>query len=187
MPHDNISIHYPSDIRSVPTTELDIDLISSLCRPIFEEAHSLHPTISWAGIFGSVSRGAQRPDSDVDALVGYSKHADFWRDVCGSINWLGDNLSDVLARKVDVVTYVEDREMAYVHMEALLTAKTIWGDASWFVASRDSAEKILRQGYGRTKKAREMLLCIQKTVLSLGVREQMGGRQQVPDVSLCSH
>ncbi|KIM87395.1 hypothetical protein PILCRDRAFT_275161 [Piloderma croceum F 1598] len=97
-------MHYPSDIRSMPTTALDIDLISSLCRPIFEEAHSLHPTISWAGIFGSVSRGAQWPDSDVDVLVGYSKHADFWCDVCGSINWLGDNLSDVLARKADVVT-----------------------------------------------------------------------------------
>lgn len=180
-------MHYQSDIRSVPTTELDIDLISSLCHPIFEEAHSLHPTISWAGIFGSVSRDTQRPDSDVDVLVGYSKHADFWHDVCGSINWLGDNLSDVLARKADVVPYVEDCEMAYVHMEALLTAKTIWGNASWLVTSRDSAENILRQGYGRMRKAREMLSSIQKTVLSLGVRDQMGGRQQFPGVSFCSH
>jgi predicted nucleotidyltransferase len=96
-------MQYPSDIRSVPSNELDIDLISSLCHPIFEEARSLRPTIAWAGVFGSVSRGTQRPDSDVDILVGYSKDADFLHDVCGSINWLTDSLSDVLAREVDIV------------------------------------------------------------------------------------
>jgi len=127
--------------------------------------------ISWAGVFGSVSRDMQRPDSDVDILVGYSKDADFWRDVCGSINGLIDNLSEVLGRKTDVVPYMQNREMAYVHMEALLTAKTIWGDASWFMTSRDSAESILRLGYVRTKKAREMLSYVQETVLSFKVRD----------------
>jgi len=71
-------MQYPSDIRPVSSTELDIDLrVSSLCHPIFEEAHSLCPTIAWAGVFGSVSQGTRRPDSDVDILVGYSKDTDF--------------------------------------------------------------------------------------------------------------
>jgi hypothetical protein len=54
-------------------------------------------------------------------------------------------------------------------MEALLTAKTIWG-ASWLMASRDSAESILRLGYARMKKAREILSYIE-TVLSFEVRD----------------
>jgi len=87
------------------------------------------------------------------------------------INWLTDNLSDVLAREVDVVPYVENCEMGYVHMEALLTTKTIWGDASWLVASRDSAEKTLREGYTRTKNAREIWLRVRETVLSDVIRE----------------
>jgi predicted nucleotidyltransferase len=160
-----------SEIHTVPTTELDINLISFICCPVFEEARSLHPMISWAGVFGSVSRGMQRPDSDVDILVGYSKDADFWCDVCGSINGLIDNLSEVLGRKADVVPYMQNREMAYVHMEALLTAKTIWGDASWLTTSRDSAESMLRLGYARTKKAREMLSYVQEMVLSFEVRD----------------
>ena len=101
-----------------------------LCYPIFEEARSLRPMILRAGVFGSVIRGTQRPESDVDIIVGYSKHADFWYDVCGSLSWLMDNLTEVLGQTVDVIPYLQNSEMAYVHMEALLTAKTIWGDAS---------------------------------------------------------
>jgi hypothetical protein len=82
----------------------------------------------------------------VDIIVGYSKHADFWRDVCGSLTWLMDNLTEVLGRKVDVVPYLQNSEMAYVHMEALLTAKTIWGDDSWLMTNWGSAGQMLRQG-----------------------------------------
>jgi predicted nucleotidyltransferase len=123
-------MHLSSDIRSTPTTELDISLILALCHPIFKEVHSLHPTILWAGVFSLVSQVTQWPDSDVDVLVIYLKHIDSWHEVCGSINWLRDNLSDVLGRKANIVPYVEDSEMLYVHMEAILTAKTILGDAS---------------------------------------------------------
>ena len=63
--------------------------------------------------------------SDVDIIVGYSKHADFWRDVFGSLTWLIDSLTEVLGRKADVVPYLQNREMGYIHVEALLTAKTI--------------------------------------------------------------
>ena len=30
------------------------------------------PGLAWAGVFGSVSRGDQRPDSDVNIIVGYA-------------------------------------------------------------------------------------------------------------------
>ena len=131
----------------------------------------------------------KRPDSDVDILVGYSKDADVLHDICGSINWLTDNLSDVLGREVDVVPYVENCEMGYVHMEALLTTKTIWGDASWLVASRDTAEKTLREGYTRTKNVREIWLHVRERVLSDVVRDdsEVGGRLRFPGVSSHSH
>jgi predicted nucleotidyltransferase len=176
-----------SDTRSVPTTELDIGLILSLCRPVFAEARSRHPTISWAGVFGSVSRGTQRPDSDVDILVGYSKHADLGRDVCGSFTWLMDNLTEVLGRKADVVLYLQNSEMTYIHMEALLSAKTIWGDVSWLMTSRKPAEHMLRQGYARTKKTSEMLSRIQETILLFEVCDQMDYRKQSFGVLVCSH
>jgi predicted nucleotidyltransferase len=115
-------------------------------HPIFEEARSIHPTISQAGVFGSVSRGAQRYNSDVDILVGHSKYAEFWRDVCGSFTGLMASLSEVL-----VVPYVQNRERSYVHMETLLTVKIIWRDALWLMMSRDSAENILRQGRNKAR------------------------------------
>jgi hypothetical protein len=93
----------------------------------------------------------------------------------------------VLGREVDVVPYMETCEMGYVHMEALLTIKTIWGDASWLVVSRDSAEKTLREGYTRTKNAREILLRVRETVLSDVVRDEVGGRLWFPGVSSHSH
>lgn len=88
------------EIHVVPTAELDTSRMSSLCRP-----HSRHPMISWAGVFGSVGRDKQQPDSD----IGYSKDADFWRDVCGSI----DNLFQVPGRKADVVPHMQNHETAY--------------------------------------------------------------------------
>jgi hypothetical protein len=86
-----------------------------------------------------------------------------------SLTWLMDNLTEVLGRTVDVIPYLQNREMAYVHMEALLTTKTIWGDVSWLMTSRGSAGQMLRQGYARTKKAREMLSCVRETILSFEV------------------
>ena len=49
MPHIVLAMDSPlSDIQSVLTTELDINPIPSLYNPIFEEAHSLHPTVQEA-------------------------------------------------------------------------------------------------------------------------------------------
>ena len=51
------------------------------------------------GLFGSLVRGEQRPDSDVDILVEFDKDADL-------INYLAlsDYLENILGRKVDLVS-----------------------------------------------------------------------------------
>ena len=57
-----------TDLRSLPTTHLRLDHLASLTAPVFSDITSRFPTLEWAGIFGSVSRGTQRPDSDIDVL-----------------------------------------------------------------------------------------------------------------------
>jgi predicted nucleotidyltransferase len=112
--------------KLMPTTDLDIHRISSLCRPLFEEVHSYHPSFMWAGVFGSVSRGTQRPDSDVDIVVGYSPDADFFDDVCGSMALFVKRLPETLGVEVDVIAFKkQSKTFRYVEMEAMLSAKTI--------------------------------------------------------------
>lgn len=50
------------------------------------------------GIFGSIARGEERADSDLDVLVTFGEKASLL-DLCG----LGDYLEDMFGRKVDVV------------------------------------------------------------------------------------
>ncbi|KIL63740.1 hypothetical protein M378DRAFT_656589 [Amanita muscaria Koide BX008] len=141
-------------ISAIPTTQLSLDRLSTLCRPVFEEERSRNPVIAWAGIFGSVQRGTQRPDSDVDFLVGYAADAEFCADVCGSYTQLQRRLPEILGREVDLVVFKQDSDnFGYVHLEALLTAETIWGDPSWVHSSREAAERLLREGYETSKKA----------------------------------
>ena len=154
----------------MPTTNLDIDRISSLCRPVFEEIHSCHPSFMWAGVFGSVSRGTQRSDSDVDIVVGYSPDADFFVDVCGNMAVFLKRLPETLGVEVDVIAFIQrSKTFRYIDMEAILTAKTIWGDVSWPEASRDTAVDLLQQGYARIKKAGEMMSHIRRTLLETEV------------------
>jgi hypothetical protein len=55
--------------------------------------------------------------------------------------------------------------MAYIHMEGLLTARTIWGENSWLEANQVDAEHFLRQGHERMIKASEMMSGLRETVL----------------------
>jgi predicted nucleotidyltransferase len=94
--------------KLMPTTELNIDRVKTLCRPLFEEIHSCHPSLAWAGVFGSVSRGTQRPDSDVDIVVGYSTDAGFITDVCRGIASFMQRLPETLGVEVDVVASIQE-------------------------------------------------------------------------------
>jgi hypothetical protein len=58
---------------------------------------------------------------------------------------------------------------------------------AWLMASRDSAEKNLREGYMRTKNAREIWLRVRETVLSDVVRDEVGRLRWFPGVSSHSH
>lgn len=55
--------------------------------------------VEYAGIFGSVARGEDRPDSDVDILVRLGRPT-------GLVSYIRliNNLEEVLKKKVDVVT-----------------------------------------------------------------------------------
>jgi predicted nucleotidyltransferase len=117
--------------KLMPTTDLNIDRFKTLCRPLFEEIHSCHPSFMWAGVFVSVSRGTQRPDSDVDIVVGYSPDADFLADVCGGMALFLRRLPGTLGVEVDVIAFIQNSHLRFIDIEAILTAKTIWGDVSW--------------------------------------------------------
>ena len=63
------------------------------------------------GLFGSVSRGEFRPDSDIDIITEYDFHGDFNMDdyvkYCIFCNALRESLEDIYGRKVDIVDHGE--------------------------------------------------------------------------------
>jgi len=97
------------------------------------------------GPFGSVSRGTQRPNSDIDIMVGYSHNASYLHHVCYDMAEFEERLPEAFGRDVDIVPFVHGEPMGYVHMEGLLTAQTIWGEKSWPEIDRVNAERLLRQ------------------------------------------
>jgi predicted nucleotidyltransferase len=126
----------------------------------------------WAGVFGSVSRGTQKPDSDVDILVGFSQGTDLFYVVCDAYDIFKQRLPQVLGREVDVIPFVENRPngMGYVHMEGLLSSKTIWGEESWAEDNRKVAEGVLREGFTATMDALKLMRGIRKRLPSSEVR-----------------
>lgn len=142
-----------SQIRNLPTTELSIPFIASVCNPIFEKLKLEFPYLAWVGVFGSVSRGTQRPDSDIDFLVGHNTGADLLRDLGGSMNALTEALPEALGREVDIVHVIQGNPRGYVQLEGLLTSKTIWGDPSWPAEDQKKAIEVLRDVHVRFSKA----------------------------------
>lgn len=55
--------------------------------------------VQYAGVFGSVARGEDTPESDIDMLVALQKPVSLLRFFA-----LNDELEEVLKRKVDLVT-----------------------------------------------------------------------------------
>ena len=62
--------------------------------------------VNFAGVFGSVARGQQRPDSDVDFLVQFEK-------MPGLVQFirLEDELKNILKTKVDVVVKGSEKSL----------------------------------------------------------------------------
>jgi predicted nucleotidyltransferase len=77
-------------------------LIDSLRAHVAEVAKQGQREILWAGLFGSVARGTDTPDSDIDiAIVARSiEHADALRDANASI---AQRTSDSIGRRVSAI------------------------------------------------------------------------------------
>lgn len=59
----------------------------------------LENSISMLGVFGSVARGEDTPESDVDLLVKLEKPIGLWKFIA-----LEDKFAEILGRKVDLAT-----------------------------------------------------------------------------------
>lgn len=75
--------------------------------------------VTYAGIFGSVSRGEDRPDSDIDILVRLGKPMGMF-----SYMNLIKAIEELLGRKVDIVT--EQSLNKYVRPYVIKELKTIY-------------------------------------------------------------
>lgn len=77
--------------------------------------------IETIGLFGSVSRGEDTPDSDVDVMVSFVAGAMTMRHFMG----VADYLEELLGRKVDVVTTtgISPYILPYVQQEILWMTK----------------------------------------------------------------
>lgn len=75
--------------------------------------------VTYAGIFGSVSRGEDRPDSDVDILVKLGKPMGMF-----SYMKLIEAIEELLGRKVDMVT--EQSLSKFVRPYIMPELKTIY-------------------------------------------------------------
>ncbi len=74
--------------------------------------------ITTIGIFGSVSRGEDTPESDLDILYSFCPEMDTYDNLLD----LGDFLEDLFQRKVDLVSveWMSERFRASVMTEAVL-------------------------------------------------------------------
>lgn len=63
-----------------------------------------------AHLFGSVSRGEERPDSDVDLLVAFAEG----RDELLEQFWLSEELERLCGRRVDVLTKIHPAFAPYI-------------------------------------------------------------------------
>jgi uncharacterized protein len=62
-----------------------------------------------ANLFGSVARGEERPDSDIDLLVTFGRRVSLFRQMD-----LADELSQLSGRKVDLMTNTNSAFAPYI-------------------------------------------------------------------------
>ena len=75
--------------------------MDNFAEPILRIRDQLkHSGIRRVGVFGSVSRGEERPDSDVDVLIDFEPGKANLNNLCD----VADALENVFHRKVDLVT-----------------------------------------------------------------------------------
>ncbi|MFA5020507.1 MAG: nucleotidyltransferase family protein [Patescibacteria group bacterium] len=96
----------------------DLNKIQEQIKPILQEYN-----VGYCGVFGSFARGDERPNSDLDLLVEFTKPIGLF-DLVG----MEQELTEKLGRKVDVLTVGTDFNPIFKkHMEKDL--KHIYGPA----------------------------------------------------------
>jgi predicted nucleotidyltransferase len=86
-------------LRRSPT-ELDVNLVAASVAPVFDAW-----PVRRAWLFGSVARGTQGPQSDVDLLVELEEGA----ELGFSFLAMEDEVADALGCRADLVTLVRSR------------------------------------------------------------------------------
>lgn len=80
---------------------MPIEDIKQKTSDIFRKYH-----VSFAGVFGSVARGEERPDSDVDFLLAFGKTPSLVQFIK-----LENELKEKLNKKVDLVVQGSEKEL----------------------------------------------------------------------------
>ena len=86
------------------------DQLQDICRQF---------QVSSLKVFGSVARGEERPDSDIDILVKFTQPVSLL-----TLIRMEREMSDLLGRKVDLVT--EDGLSPYIREDVLASARRIY-------------------------------------------------------------
>lgn len=110
-------------------TELNLPSLRKDAFAVFSDPGFCH--ILWAGVFGSVSRGEQKRSSDVDVVVIWDPdHPAGWvqQDKNVPYVYLEEALHEAWAREIDVVEIEGGELLLYVDVEALVSARTIYGN-----------------------------------------------------------
>lgn len=80
--------------------------------------------VEFLGVFGSVAKGKETPDSDVDMLVRFGKNG--VRGLMGMVA-MERQLGEVFGKKVDLVT--QDFLSPYFRKQVLVETKPVYGKA----------------------------------------------------------
>jgi len=94
--------------QTTPSTTTDAKTLPALISPECLATLRAHGVVE-AYLFGSVSRGEERPDSDVDLLVAFDHNASF-----GERFLLAEALGHLCGRPVDLLTNVHPAFAPYI-------------------------------------------------------------------------
>ena len=105
--------------RREKTTTAYLSIRDSVLRTLEQELPRLRETYGIAdiGIFGSVSRGEDTPDSDIDMLVSFTPQRETYDAYLG----LAEDLEALFGRKVDLIfsDWIHPRMRPYILKDAI--------------------------------------------------------------------
>ena len=107
----------------------ELEKIKEIIVPVLKENG-----VEFAGVFGSVARGEERQDSDLDLLVRFTPEKMQKLSLLGYIG-LENKISKALARKVDLIE--ENGLHPYVRKYVIKDLKTLYGQGRLHLLKTD--------------------------------------------------